>query len=300
MPSANFTKTELAYAIPTVWVQEGLRKLVGNLIVAKLVNRDYKNELKNFGDTINVRKPMTFTVNDKAADTAVTYQAATGTNATVTLNKYKEVSFRADDVAVIESMTGTWEQILSDGMAEMAIQLDKDLIAEAANFTGTTVGTQGTAANAASVRLAQKYLMDAKVVGDTNLIIGTQTWYDLMGQDLFVQAQQRGDNAPLATGIFGKVFGFQSGVSQYVDRTGSPAGDKNLAFSPAALTLASRPLPIPDPQSGAVGAYGDYDGVSMRIVKAWSQDHQAYSVVISSLYGPKAIRPELGLKMYGA
>ena len=298
--TTNFTKTELAYAIPTVWVQEGLRKLVGNLIVGKLVNRDYKNEFKNFGDTINVRKPMTFTVNDKTADTVVTYQNAVGANAVVTLNKYKEVSFRADDVAVIESMTGTWEQILQDGMADMAIKLDSDLIAEAANFSATTVGTQGTPANTASARLAQKYLMDAKTVGNNVLVIGTQTWYDLMGQDLFIQAQQRGDATPLTSGVFGTVFGFQTGVSQYIDRTGSPEGDKNLAFSPAALTLASRPLPIPDPQSGAVGAYGDYDGVSMRIVKAWSQDHQAYTVVISSLYGPKAIRPELGLKVYGA
>lgn len=297
---ATWGKTELAVAIPTIVASKALPKLIGNLPLKGLVTTDWSDEVKNYGDTVDVRNPVSVTVQDKTAATALTPQSTTATKVSIVLNKYKAVPLLGEDVAIIESMTGTWDSVLAETMLDLAVQVEDDIVTEAANLTGGPVGTQGVAATAANIRAIRKIIMDAKPLRGEAIygVVGTQTEADLLGQDIIAQAQQRGSNEAVTNGAIGKLYGVEFYLGQRISRAGG--GDKNIVFSKSALTLATRPLPIPDPSEGAVGAVVSAEGLSLRYTRQWDNLNLGRSAIFSMLYGVKAVRPTLGGYMYGA
>ena len=52
--------------IPEIWAQEGLVIVEENMVAANLVHRDFEDEIKNFGDVVNTRRPGNFKVSRKA------------------------------------------------------------------------------------------------------------------------------------------------------------------------------------------------------------------------------------------
>lgn len=299
---ANYSTTELAAWIPTLVAQKSLDKLVGNLVFARKVNRDWSNEFKEFGNTVSVRKPTTITIQSKTANTDITFQNTTAAKVDVTLNKYKIAALSGEDVAIMESMTGTWEKLLGDAMLDLAVQVEKDIVAECANLTGTSVGTQGTAMTDASIRSARKILKTAKVDPKEQLqfVAGNNSAAEILGFTNVAAAMNRGQAETIRTGDIGQYMGFDFSESQYVDTTGTPSGDKNVAFAPSAITLAVRPL---RPFDNALGVQSTTEvnedtGLAVRLTKQVDQKSQAVTAVFAILYGAKAIRPELGCYVF--
>lgn len=299
---ATWSTTELAVAIPKIVAAKALPKLIGNLPLKGLVTQDWSNEVKNYGDTVDVRNPVSVTVQDKTANTELTPQSVTATKVSIVLNKYKAVPLLGEDVAIIESMTGTWENILAETMMDLAVQIETDIVTEAGNLTAAFVGTQGVAATAASIRAMRKKIMDAKPIRGEKVycVVGTQTELDLLGQDIVAQAQMRGSAETVATGMIGTLYGVEFHLGQQISRTGG--GDKNVMFAKSALTLASRPLPLPEAGEGATGAVESdpESGLSIRYTRQWANLHLGRTAIFSALYGVKAIRPTLGGYVYGA
>ena len=83
--------------IPEVWAQESLMILEDNMIVGNLVHRDFEDEIKDFGDVVNTRKPGTFTAKRKGANDDVTVQDASATKVQVKLNQHLHTTFRLRD-----------------------------------------------------------------------------------------------------------------------------------------------------------------------------------------------------------
>ena len=48
--------------IPELWANEGLAILQENMVIANLVHRDFENEIRQFGDVVNTRRPGTFQI----------------------------------------------------------------------------------------------------------------------------------------------------------------------------------------------------------------------------------------------
>ena len=46
--------------IPELWAQESLMILEANMVMAGLVHRDFENEIAEFGDIVNTRRPQKF------------------------------------------------------------------------------------------------------------------------------------------------------------------------------------------------------------------------------------------------
>lgn len=297
---ATWSTTELAVAIPKMVATAALPKLIGYLPMKTLVATNWANEIKDVGDTVDIRKPVSVTVQDKTAGTALTPQSVTATKVSVVLNKYKTVPLLGEDIAIVESQTNTWENILEETMMDLAVQIEDDIVAEAANGTISTTGTQGTAATAATVRAFRKKLMDAKPLrGDPlYVVVGTQTETDLIGQDIVAQSNQRGSDLTIRTGEIGNIYGLQFFLGQRISRTGG--GDKNVGFAKSSLAVVSRPLPIPDPSEGATGAISSDNGFSIRYTRQWDNLNLGRTSIFSTLYAVKAVRPELIGYIYGA
>lgn len=292
--------TAAAAWIPEIWGQEGLLALEKNVILASVANRYYEGEFRKPGDTVNVPNALSFTANAKAAQTVVTLQDPAAANTQLVLNKHYEVSVAPEDIAMTLMNPERMASIANGALAAIADQIDADGIAEAANFTGSPVGTQGVSANVASVRLGRKRLVDANmpVNADALFVMGSQTDYDLQGQDLFVQAQQSGSSSVVENAQVGRKFGFTFLVDQNISRAGG--GDKNLAFHKDALTFATAKLYAPPADLGVRSASVDKNGIGIRVTMAWSHSDLATQITYDVLYGWKAIRPTLGLYVYGA
>ena len=51
--------------VPEQWVYEGLRQLEENMVIAQLVHRDFENEVAQYGDVVNTRRPGEFKIRRK-------------------------------------------------------------------------------------------------------------------------------------------------------------------------------------------------------------------------------------------
>ena len=75
--------------IPELWVYEGLRQLEENMVIANLVHRDFENQIAQYGDSVNTRRPGEFKIRRKNdATTSLDKQDAKATNVAVKLNQW--------------------------------------------------------------------------------------------------------------------------------------------------------------------------------------------------------------------
>ena len=83
--------------IPELWASEGLAILQENMVIANLVHRDFENEIRQFGDVVNTRRPGTFQIRRKQDGTTLQGQDATATNVKVPLDQWFYTSFTIKD-----------------------------------------------------------------------------------------------------------------------------------------------------------------------------------------------------------
>ena len=72
---------------------------------------------------------------------------------------------------------------------------------------------------------------------------------------------------------------------------------QSLAFHKDCMTLAVRPLEIP--QSAAWGARESYNGLSVRVIKAYDVEEDKEVLRFDILYGVLCQLPELGVRITG-
>lgn len=82
-------------------------------------------------------------------------------------------------------------------------------------------------------------------------------------------------------------------VAQAVQTVGS----RNLFYTKDWLCMATRPLPLPPPGSGALGTYmvDPRSGIGMRLVQSWNNTTGSPQISLDLLMGFNAMRPEHGV-----
>jgi hypothetical protein len=83
--------------IPEIWAQEGLVILEENMVAANLVHRDFEDEIKNFGDVVNTRRPGNFKIARKIDGDTLVPQNANATNVQVPLDQWFTMPFTIRD-----------------------------------------------------------------------------------------------------------------------------------------------------------------------------------------------------------
>lgn len=295
---ANITApTEAAAFIPEIWAATALGYLKANTVMARLINRNFENEIAKFGDTVNVPVRGTLSVNDKAVNTAVTLQTPSATTIPLILNKHKEVSFLVEDVARAQANQDIIAGYVSDGIAKIAEQVESDIFALYSGFSTTPIDARtgsggvvantlieaGRLANAAKWPTSQRYIAwneDAQA--------------ELLKLQQFTNAQYDPANATaLEEATIGRKYGFTHLMSQLVKTTGGEV--KNLAFHPDAIMMATRPLPPPPPNTGAIASVMNEDGFGIRIIYAYNPSYLGMQVTMDMLYGVAELRDAFGI-----
>jgi len=129
---------------PTIIAKEGLMQLRNNLVMGGLVHREYREEFRKVGDTIQIRRPVKFTAQDGATRI---HQDVTEGYISMVVNKRKHVSwgFTTQDLTLTVEQYS--ERYITPAAIELANVVDTDLLGlydDVANSVGTPGSTPNT------------------------------------------------------------------------------------------------------------------------------------------------------------
>lgn len=290
---ANIGTGELSNSLATIVAAEALGYLKANTVLARLVARDWDDEVAVHGQSVVIPFTGSLSVNDKAADTSVTLQTPSDSKVTVTLNKHKEVSFLIEDIGRAMARPDYLNQYMSDGMQVLAEQIDSDLAALYSGFSQTIDATAGLAED--DFREARRQLNSAKApLGDRYAVLHEDAEYEMLGIERVVN---RDYAESLGTAAAGSYTGRFAGFDVFMDQTIEVATGqcKNLFFQKNAMVMATRPLPPAPAGAGVIQRVMNEDGVGLRVTISYNPDHLGVQVTIDVLYGVSELRDNHGV-----
>jgi len=130
---------------PTIIAKEALMQLKNNCVMGANVHRTFKKEFVKIGETVSIRKPVKFEVND-GADVSNQLQDITEESTSITISQHKNVAWPwslKDQTLTIEKFS---ERYITPAMIAIANVIDNDLTGLYKDvFNGA--GTPGTTPN---------------------------------------------------------------------------------------------------------------------------------------------------------
>ena len=125
---------------PQVIAKEALMQLRNNMVMGKLVHREYKNEFVKVGATVSIRKPVKFVASDGAARVPQNIEEA---SVPFVINKRKHVSWAFSTQDLTLSIEKYSERYIQPAGIALANIIDQDLCALYTDVFNA-VGTAGT------------------------------------------------------------------------------------------------------------------------------------------------------------
>lgn len=294
---SSINSTQADSFIPEIWLNESITALRSYLNLAKTVRRDMDSAVAKYGDTINIPKTGSLSVNAKVTNENVTKQAPADDEVSVVLDQHNEVTFLIEDVARAQAYQDIRGLYIKDAVIALAEELEGDLVAEYANAgDDITFDDSDDDSIEASMLLIRKAFVDAKapMLEPKFLYASPATVNELLGVDKFTKANEYGSRAPLVEGAIGDIFGINVFESQLVTSSGSPATYHNLAYTKDAIALVMRALPTDGNGEGVTQSVvtDPESGVSMRLTSSYDANALGRQVTLDLLYGVKTVRDE--------
>lgn len=228
--------------IPEIWAQEGLVILEENMVAAKLVHRDFQDEIKDFGDVVNTRRPGTFKIKRKVDGSTLSQQDANATNVRVPLDQWFYNSFTIKDGEASKSFQELVDVYLLPAMQAVARGVDRSVLGRVHAYLSTylkRVGRLGAMDSSNSkdfVLEARQILNENKAYQtDRNLILSPASETALLKNELFIKANERGDGgSALENALLGRILGFDTYMDQNVNAiTGGADVDTTIVVTNA-------------------------------------------------------------------
>lgn len=285
---------------PDVLARSALATLYENLCMVPLVYTDVSADFTRakVGETVNIRKPATFTANTFNRASGITIQNATETSIPVVLNTIEDVSFAvtAEDLTLhLESFS---EQLLAPAMEALAQKVDRAIIALKADVTAVAGGASpaGFEWNKPEALIEADRLLNIQKVPNSmrHAVVGPTTRAKWLNSDIIKHADKSGSTDALRNGSIGRnLFGFDAFMTQNIVQpagsptTGQPTTEVGLAFHETAFCFASAPLARPTDNSWS--AVESYKGLSLRVVKSYDINKKQEVVSLDILFGTKTL-----------
>lgn len=293
---ANITLTEVGDSLATIVAAQALGYLRANTVLTGLVARDWDDLVASYGQSIVIPFTGSLSVNDKAANTAVTRQTPNDSKVTVTLNKHKEVTFLIEDIARAMARPDYLNAYMVDGMAVLGEAIESDIAALYSGFSQTidATSTNGPLGKA-HFREARRLLNAAKVPQAQRVAVLHE---DAEADFLNITEATNRDYAESlgqarAEGSSGRFMGFDVYMNQKI--AVATAVCKNLFFHRNAIVLATRPLGSVGAGMGVVQKSMSENGLGVRVTLSYDKDLLGVQVTIDVLYGVAELRDNHGV-----
>jgi N4-gp56 family major capsid protein len=268
---ANVTPTTGAVFIPEVWAADILRHTRSNLVLANLVKR-YDSDVKNGGDVIHIPRLAEVAARTKTPGTAVTFDAATELEYTITVDQHKYFAFTIEDISKAQSRTDLRSEYTEAAGYSLAKAVDSSIAGLYSGLSQTQAG--GSALTDAVVIAAIEKLDTADAPRDNrSFVIHSEAMADLRLLDKFTRydavgtAVQDGKRNGLVANVYGVDVYMSNNV---VEAAGTPNVLHNLMFHKEAFGLAQQ--------------------VSPKVEAEYSVDELGWKVAAHTLYGVNELR----------
>lgn len=196
---------------PSIIAKEAVMVLENNLIAGSLAYKNFSSEFSKVGDTITVRKPAVFQAKD--FNDQIEIQNATETGITLTLDKFKDVSFAVTSKDLSLSLEEFSKQLLQPAMRALHQQIDSDVLSVAPQFPGYyQKGATPVLADFAKMGLI---LNDNKAPMDSRYAVLNATHYsEYVSLDSIARVDASGSSAGLRQAMLGRVLDFDTYMDQ--------------------------------------------------------------------------------------
>lgn len=285
---ANITTTSLGDSIPTIVAAEALGALRANLVLARLVNRDFQNEVASYGQVVNVTVRGALTAAAKVADNDFVPQAPADTVVACTLSNHYVVPFEMEDIARMLSRPDQFAGYMADAITVLVEQIETTIAALYSGFSQTIDATVGLADS--DFRSARRLLNAAKApLANRFAVLHEDADYEFLGLEKAINSQyQAALGGALANAYTGRFVGFDVFMDQMVTVAGGQC--KNLFGQRNCAVLAMRPMSTVEPGLGAQQVVMSEDGMGIRVTRSY--DHLALAEIVSvdALWGVAELR----------
>jgi hypothetical protein len=215
---ANDFDTDSRAYVPEVWAQESLMVLEENLVASSLCHRAFENEVAEYGDVVNTRRPGTFQAVRKIDSDTVTIQDATAEKVQVKLNQHLHTTFMIKDGEMTKSFKDLVTEFLTPAVRSLANAMDQIVLGQAYQFMGNSVGKLGTDPGKSTI-IAANTLMNVNKVpvgnGMRNFILTPGAEGALLDVSDFTKVNEAGDGGQaLQNAMLGRKFGFDFYMDQ--------------------------------------------------------------------------------------
>ncbi len=300
----------------TAIAEQALATLYESTFLGPLVYTDYGTELatRKQGDTINIRKPATFTAQEFDRAEGIQLQDASEGSVPVKLDKIADVSFAVTDEDMSLKIADFDQQLLSPAMEAIAQHVDlavlgvRDQVTQVAGTHPDAVA-DGQTWDKPEVLIEAKRQLDLRSVPqrDRFAVVGPTMASKWLNTELLKTANKSGSTEALREGSIGRnLFGFDAFQTGLVGQpkpnpaVGEPTTEVGLAFHRTALALASAPLEVPSGANQGQVAVQTYRGLSVRVAYGWDIKYKQTVVSVDFLYGVKLLDPNRAVLLKGA
>jgi hypothetical protein len=299
---------------PEIWALESLGVLRDNLLMARLVRRDFENAVKNAGDKVHTRKPVKMTAKSHAgqtgteADSTITVENPQARDISVTLDTHIYTAYLLEDRDAATSLKDLVDEFILPALDPIAQRVDDDIMTEFCS--SASVDVEGNAITAVAddtvglgagmdvddIIAARLALNNAQCPLNGRVIVlcpGHEA--NLLGLAVFHQANTSGSTEAIVNANLGRKFGFDVFMSQNVpDAVDTDTTPQSLAFHRDALCLVTRPLMAVPAGLGARSSSKDLDGISIRVTEAYSERYMGVTLAFDILYGVQLLDAHYG------
>lgn len=290
-------------------IQEASQALVYNLRLADSVYMDYKPEVAQIGQTLNVVIPgiRTNQVTDMGTGDISLTDAST-TTTPIVFNKHPGDAMVIRDFEQYNSPVTLRRAFLDSSLKGIKENINGNI---AALFNSTNFSVNSVINTTSHIITTAQFLGGMAVLSDQRvpvtadaenmcLALPSTPYTAILGDSNWTQAQIAGMPTAIAvraTGVMPTAYGTTLKLDQQMPTTGA-VGSRTFTggyFHRWAVAVVTRPLPPPDARVVDY-TYVDFAGIPIRVVLGYNQyPKQGYILTVDAGYGLKVVRPEMGV-----
>ena len=236
--------------VPQIYSAKLQDKFYAASVVPAIANHNWEGEIMAFGDTVNIRKVPTISIQNYSVNSAINYQDVSDEQIQLLINQAKYYAFKVDYIDDYQSDIALIDTITQDAAMQMAVTVDKSVLQSVYADAGTTLSAVDLAALSTATYitplLQAGQALDEKNVprdGKRWAVINPEYARYLKLSDLKQVLITGDDESPLRNGFVGQIDGMNIYVSNNVlnavsSTSGSPS--QLLVGHESALTFASQ------------------------------------------------------------
>ena len=161
----DYSSTSGPGFIPSIWSGKLIEKLYASTAYGEIANTMYEGEIKQRGDTVEIRTTPSITIRDYEVGGGLTYEKPTSDKVSLQIDQSKYFAFEVNDVDAYQSDIDLMNNWSDDGGQQMGIVIDTDVNGYAY--------TEAAAANAGATAGAKSGSLDLGVAGAPVVITKT-------------------------------------------------------------------------------------------------------------------------------